>query len=162
MRIYVASSWRNGRVTELVEAMRAVGHEVYDFREDDADGAAFNWSDIDPEWQKWDPETFRKNLLHPRADAGYQRDFFALQACEAVVLVMPCGRSAHLELGYAVGAGKLTAILLSDGEPELCYRMVDKICLNIQELDEFITAEERKRASLFKFEAAPITKKGPE
>ena len=55
---------------------------------------------------------------------------------DAFVLVMPCGRSAHLELGWAAGAGKPTAILLSDGEPELMYKMVDDICVSIDEVIE--------------------------
>jgi hypothetical protein len=60
----------------------------------------------------------------------------ALEDCTCCVLVMPCGRSAHLELGYAVGAGKKSIILLSDGEPELMYRMVgvDSICISIGEV----------------------------
>jgi nucleoside 2-deoxyribosyltransferase len=47
----------------------------------------------------------------------------ALEDCDACVLVMPCGRSAHLEAGFAIGAGKPTAILISEGEPELMYKM---------------------------------------
>lgn len=30
-------------------------------------------------------------------------------------MVLPCGKSAHLELGWAVGAGKRTIILLEEG-----------------------------------------------
>lgn len=31
-KIYVASSWRNSIQAEIVAALRAEGHEVYDFR----------------------------------------------------------------------------------------------------------------------------------
>ena len=31
-RIYVASSWRNKYFPEVVECLRAEGHEVFDFR----------------------------------------------------------------------------------------------------------------------------------
>ena len=31
-RIYVASSWRNKYFPEVVDALRAAGHQVYDFR----------------------------------------------------------------------------------------------------------------------------------
>lgn len=60
----------------------------------------------------------------------------ALMCCDACVLVMPCGRSAHLELGYAVGARKRTAIYLSDGEPELMYAMADDL---LTQLDDVVT-----------------------
>jgi hypothetical protein len=33
VRVYVASSWRNGQQPAVVAALRAAGHEVYDFRE---------------------------------------------------------------------------------------------------------------------------------
>jgi nucleoside 2-deoxyribosyltransferase len=162
MKIYVASSWRNKKVGDVVSALRRHGHEVYDFREDDEDGAAFNWSDIDPEWQKWTPDEFVKNLGHPRADAGFKRDFEALKTCDAVVLVMPCGRSAHLELGYAVGAGKRTAILLTDGEPELCYRMVDCLSAHITFILTWLEGLESADGRLFRTEALPVTKMRPE
>ena len=42
---------------------------------------------------------------------------------DACVLVLPCGRSAHLEAGWFVGAGKPLHILQLDREePELMYR----------------------------------------
>ena len=46
-RIYVASSWRNQYYPEVVEALRAAGHEVYDFRNPPHGGAGFHWTDID-------------------------------------------------------------------------------------------------------------------
>lgn len=55
---------------------------------------------------------------------------------DVCVLVMPCGRSAHLEAGWFVGAGKPTLILLENGEPELMYRMVgtNNICVSLIDL----------------------------
>ena len=59
----------------------------------------------------------------------------ALDACEACVLVLPCGRSAHLELGHASGAGKRTIVLLAEGcEPELMYRMCSALCATVDEV----------------------------
>ncbi len=46
-KIYVASSWRNKYYPEVVEALRAAGHEVYDFRNPPHGGAGFHWTDID-------------------------------------------------------------------------------------------------------------------
>jgi len=139
MRIYVASSWRNQRLTDVVKALRYAGHEVYDFREHDA----FDWKQIQPDWERWTPKQFCRNLKHPAAVAGYQRDITALNHSEAVVLVAPCGRSSHLELGIAIGIGIPTAILLAEGErPELSYSAADRLCLSIQEVLDFLTAEQ--------------------
>ena len=64
-------------------------------------------------------------LEHPLAAKGFSTDMEGLDWADAVVMVMPCGRSSHLELGYAVGKNKRTIILLSQSEPELMYKMVD-------------------------------------
>jgi hypothetical protein len=49
------------------------------------------------------------------------------------VLVQPCGASAHLEFGWAVGAGKRTAVLLSDSDfrPDLMLKMADYLAPNL-------------------------------
>jgi len=134
MKIYVASSWRNDNQQNVVVALRAGGHLVYDFRNPDHGGGGFHWSDIDPDWQQWSPEKFREGLEHDVAASGFGSDMDAMKWADACVLVMPCGRSAHLELGWFVGAGKRTVILLEDGEPELMYRMVDHLCIDLGEV----------------------------
>ena len=54
---------------------------------------------------------------------------------DVTVLVLPCGRSAHLELRYAAGMGQRTAVLmLEPQEPELMYGLCDHICLSMVEL----------------------------
>jgi hypothetical protein len=74
-------------------------------------------------------------LDHPRSRAGFQSDFDAMQRADTFVMVLPCGKSAHLELGWAIGAGKRTAILLEDPvEPELMYLMVDHLATSVIDL----------------------------
>ena len=132
-RVYVASSWRNEKQPAVVDSLRMVGHEIYDFRSVEG----FHWSDIDSEWESWTPEKFRENLEHPLAQAGFESDFKHLKWAEVLVLVMPCGRSAHLEAGWFVGKGKPTIILLDDGAPELMYKMCN-ICVSIEEVVKLI------------------------
>lgn len=130
--IYVASSWRNEKLQQaVVRALRDWGADVYDFREPAPGASGFGWRELDPNWQSWSPSTFIQNLEHPVARGSFRTDMNALKAADLVVLVMRCGRSAHLELGYAVGAGKPTGILLTDGEPELMYKMADCITTEI-------------------------------
>ncbi len=136
MNVYVATSWRNERQPEIVKALREEGHTVYDFRAPVPGDNGFHWSEIDPEWKKWTPAEYRLQLDHPTAHRGFSHDMRALDTADAVVLVMPCGRSAHLELGYAAGQGKHTVILLSEGEPELMYKMVDCIAVDMGEVTD--------------------------
>ncbi len=138
MRIYVASSWRNEVVQqETVATLRAAGHDVYDFRNPEPGDNGFSWRQIDPdrEWLK-DPARFRAGLEHPVAQHGFRLDMSALTSADATVLVLPCGRSAHLELGYAVGSGQRTIVLLDTpmSEPELMYLACDAMCVSIGEV----------------------------
>lgn len=123
--VYVASSWRNPVQPLVVRTLRDAGVECYDFRNPHHpdQGGGFGWSEIDPDWQSWSPSQFVTALEHPVAVDGYRLDWGAMERARACVLVMPCGRSAHIEAGYFVGAGRPLHILLSDGEPELMYRM---------------------------------------
>lgn len=147
MKIYVASSWRNEQQPEVVHRLGIEGHRVYDFRNPSPSDHGFHWSDIDKHWQSWTPARFRDALQHPTACRGFAMDKLALVAADAVVLVMPCGRSAHLEFGYAVGQGKQGVILLSDGEPELMYRMASNICVTLDEVVAALRAAPRETAA---------------
>lgn len=133
MRIYVASSWRNTIQPSVVDALRTAGHDVYDFRNPPG-GAGFGWEQIDADWQRWTPAQYRAALQHPLAVDGYASDIGALRQCDACVLVLPSGRSASWEFGYAMGQGKAGAVLqLEHLEPELMYREA-AICATLDEL----------------------------
>lgn len=139
MKIYVASSWRNEHQPAVVTALRDTRHEVYDFRNPEPGNTGFRWSDVEPEWKTWSPERFRALLQHV-AESGFRLDMDALESCDACVMLLPCGRSASLEMGYAIGAGKRTFILLADGEPELMFKMADHICLDVEEVVGILAA----------------------
>ncbi len=140
MRIYVASSWRCEHQPFVVQRLRELGHEVYDFRGCDTGWGSvsdrvgipggFQWSDVDPDWKNWptDIPRYLRGLNHPRAIEGYNRDMDALKRADACILVNPCGQSAHAELGYAAGAGKLTAAWCPEiREPDLMLKMAGYI-----------------------------------
>lgn len=123
MKVYLASSWRNEMQPAVLAALRQHGHDVYDFRNPAPGNVGFSWSEIDPNWQKWTAADYREALKHPVAARGYGYDIAALEACEACVLLLPSGRSASWEFGYAMGAGKIGAVFMPvTCEPELMYR----------------------------------------
>lgn len=142
MKVYVASSWRNSTQRAVVHLCRSMGHEVYDFREPKPGNAGFSWGEIDRTIPRGatDPDMvieaaqIRDMLGHPIAEAGFALDMDALRWCDACVLVLPCGRSAHLEAGWAAGAGKLTVGLLTDGAPDLMWKMLDHLIVHAGEL----------------------------
>ncbi|MGA7119544.1 MAG: hypothetical protein WBY94_05560 [Polyangiaceae bacterium] len=138
IRVYVASSWRNeARQQATVRALRDAGHNVYDFRNPAPGDTGFGWRQCSTPEQLKDPSRFRDEVLtHPIAREGFRKDMSALRGADATVLVLPCGRSAHLELGYAIGALQHTIVLLDDpiSEPELMYLACSDLCVSIAEV----------------------------
>lgn len=135
-RIYVASSWRNELQPTIVRALRSAGHEVYDFRAPAPGVSGFSWSEIDPNWQSWTPAEYREALKHPIAKRGYGYDIAALRACTSCVLVLPSGRSASWEFGFAMARSDTycnSVVAFHKCEPELMY-LEANIITSIDEL----------------------------
>ena len=133
--IYVASSWRNPAQPGVVATLRRHSYPVYDFRNPAPGNTGFAWAQIDPHWEKWTTYEFVGALKHPIAAAGFKLDMDALKSATAVVLVLPCGRSAHLEAGWIVGAGRPLFILAPDAEePELMYAMATAVVASMDML----------------------------
>lgn len=134
-RVYVASSWRNTYQQEVVKRLRDAGYDVYDFKNPRPGDNGFHWSEIDPTWKEWMPQQFINGLNHSIAQRGFNSDMTALASCEICVLVLPSGRSAHIEAGYAAGAGKKVFVLIPEKiEPELMYKMTAGQCSDIDGL----------------------------
>lgn len=86
--------------------------------------------------------------------AGFESDFGAMQWADAGVLLLPCGRSAHLEAGWFVGAGKPLYIVLDEAEfptptgasnPELMYRMATRVVVDVAALVDVLGPEPVER-----------------
>lgn len=147
MNLYVASSWRNRFQPGVVARLRAEGHEVYDFRNPAGAGenTGFGWQQIDVNWRFWTPERYKQALTHAVAQRGFEADERGMIRADACVLVLPSGRSAHVEFGWMVGRGKLGYVLLSEEgfEPDLMYLLTphDRICTSLDELVAKVAAD---------------------
>jgi hypothetical protein len=123
---------------------------VHDYKDTASGGGGASTPDMDNlARMRFEPAQFRALLdQHPLARALFDKDMNALRSCDACVMVLPCGRSAHLELGYAVGAGKRTiALLQGECEPDLMYKMVDRLCVSIDEVLQALREWEQREAS---------------
>jgi nucleoside 2-deoxyribosyltransferase len=150
MKIYVASSWRNGRQNEVVNFLREAGHEVYDFKNPSETDKGFDWADIDPNWEDWTTIQYVDALQHPIAEKGFNNDFNAMKWADACVLVLPCGRSAHTEAGWMAGQGKPVIVLLDDHSgPELMYKIYDKLAGSINDVQFKLTQIEENPYACF-------------
>jgi hypothetical protein len=111
--VYLIGSLRNPRIPEIAKAMRDAGINVFD-----------DWHAAGPEaddcWQQYEQargRSYADALNGAHACNVFDFDKRNIDGAFAVVLVLPAGKSGHLEFGYAVGCGKHAYILL-DGEPE--------------------------------------------
>lgn len=149
-KIYVASSWRCSMQPAVIGALRFIGVDYYDFMHPAPGNEGFHWSEVIPGYrrgiagQRVNPYKYLEAIEHPIAQEGFRLDFEAMQSCDTCILVQPCGRSAHLELGWFVGQGKATAVLLEADsvEPDLMYKMVDYIAPTLFDLLGWLGVED--------------------
>lgn len=129
-RIYLATSWKNPWHEELRDLLRSEGFEVFDFKAVRVDG--------------WPPAAWTWEHMHSvTARDKFTANVKALQWCDTVVAVMPFGRSASMELGWAVGAGKRTAVYVDlSQEPELMLHLADFSTIHKRELVEWLHGED--------------------
>ena len=134
-RIYLIGSLRNAEVAKLGNLLRNEGFDIFD-----------DWHAAGPEaddfWQKYEiakGNNFRQALAGAAAQNVFAFDKRNLDASDAVIMVMPAGKSGHLELGYMAGKGKKTCIFMN-GEPErfdVMYNFADYVALNEAEVIEW-------------------------
>lgn len=119
-RIYIASSWRNEvAARELAAFLREAGHEVDCFCDPSTGRFVFNVPL--PDRPHLDAKTFLES--DSRARQAFREDRAWIEWADVLVMLLPCGKSAHLEAGYARGLRK-TVIIYGDfpkGEIEVMY-----------------------------------------
>lgn len=142
MRIYVASSWKNEKRCLLIaKVLRDWGHEVDCFCDASSGRYVFNYQELG--------DVSKMNavsaLEEPKVIRAFQEDKHWLDWAECVVLLLPSGKSAHLEAGYAAGRGKKLVILgeFPKGEMDVMYGFAQYLVRNIDELEEALNRLER-------------------
>lgn len=167
--IYVASSWRNPHYEGILDCLDQWALPYYNWRDEEG----FHWSDVFSNLVGFDslkhhvdhwtepipPYMFANALAHERARAGFERDMQHLREATAVILLLECGKSAHLEAGWAIGAGKPTALYMTGPlQPELMYGMFDLVTDDIDRLMHWAKVkhdEQARRKTIEYLENAP-------
>lgn len=135
--IYLIGSLRNEVIPKYAEVLREeCGLDVFD-----------DWFAAGPEaddyWKKYEVQKGNdlvSALEGYAAQHVFHFDKSHLQRCDAALLVLPAGKSGHLELGFVAGLGKPTFILL-DGDPErfdVMYGFATKVFRNEEEMIEYL------------------------
>lgn len=111
--VYIIGSLRNEKIPQIGNLLRDNGYDAFD----DWYGAGHEADD------KWRDYEAIRGRPHKEALFGYAAkhtfafDKHHLDRCDLAVLVMPAGKSGHLELGYFVGKGK-PGFILFDAVPD--------------------------------------------
>jgi len=136
-KIYLASSWKNKKAVDRVaKELSNLGYEVDNFTDPSNGRFVFSWTELPQEiLQNLNAKTFLKDW---RTQKAFKQDKEKIDWADAVVMIMPCGRSSHLELGYAAGKGKKTIIYYPNGfingEFETMYGFADVITSCIEDV----------------------------
>jgi hypothetical protein len=136
MKIYVASSWRNTFYHTTTDFLRECGHEIMDWRTTEK---GFGWDQVSSiDKRDWTGPYYRDHILqHPRAVEGFEYDISLMHAADCCVLLLPSGRSAHIEAGIFIGWGKRVFVYIPVfDEPELMYKAAKGIFFRLEELAE--------------------------
>ena len=120
MKIYIASSWKMSDIClSLSGLIRSWGHEVDCFCDESTGRFVLDYRELGST-QELDAINF---LEFEKTQKSFIEDKKHLDWSEAVVMVLPCGKSAHLEAGYVKGQGKRLYILgeFPKGEFDVMY-----------------------------------------
>jgi nucleoside 2-deoxyribosyltransferase len=131
--IYLIGSLRNPEVPVVAAFLREQGHEVFD----DWYAAGPNADDY---WQAYEQidrcHNFKQALAGEAANHIFEFDLSWLERCDTVVMLLPAGKSGHLEFGWAVGQGKRGFVLFPK-EPDrydVMYQFAHAVFFSKEEL----------------------------
>jgi hypothetical protein len=125
MKIYLIGSLKNPHIPNIGKGLRDIGHDVFD--DWHAGGPT-----ADGEWQRFHRQrgdTYAQALKGKAARLHFEFDMHHLAAADAAILVLPAGKSAHIELCVMHGWSRPTFVFF-DAEPaewDLMYNIVDEV-----------------------------------
>ena len=123
---------RNPQIPELGKAIRQLGYDVFDDWFAAGEIADDSWRDYETHRGR----TYAEALKGHAAQHVFGFDLEHLDRSDIGVLVLPAGRSGHLEFGYLCGQGKIGYVLLDGPERwDVMYQFAAKVCANFKELE---------------------------
>ena len=125
MLIYIASSFRNPLLASVFTAVVGAGYTTHDWRTGDGTPGKLFAASYD------DPAAYVADLNAAAAVDKFNLDRAALDACDAVVLLTPCGNDAHCEVGYAAARNVPVIVYLAEFTPGLMHRFGDEFVADI-------------------------------
>lgn len=139
MKIYLASSWKMvERVMQMKGLLEREGHQVDAFCDDSGGRFSFSYDQL--------PDVSGHNAItvfgFPKVRRAFEEDKKWLDWADVVLLILPSGKSAHLEAGYGKGQGKHLIIYRDSfppGEFDVMYGFADLMTNDIREITRYLS-----------------------
>ena len=127
-------SLRNPQLPHLGNRIRELGYDVFD-----------DWwaggENADDWWKTYEEirgRSYQEALYDRYPTHIWEFDKYHLDTSDVGVLMLPIGRSAHIELGYLIGKGKPTYVLfdqeLGTARWDVMFRFAEQVFFNIDDL----------------------------
>ena len=131
--IYLIGSLRNPEVPKIANKLREAGFEVFDDWYAAGEKADDAWRD----YEKQRGRTFPEALSGLAAQHVFSFDRKHLEAADIGVLVLPAGKSGHIEMGWLVGRGRSCYVLLDNLDRwDVMYMFASGVFVTVEELLE--------------------------
>ncbi len=135
MKYFIASKWKNKEMVKMLsDGIKFKGHEAYSFLDNSAnlltgrpiaeDTLFFEEILKSKDWK-----------LNPHVYQIFHSEIKNIRKCDALILLLPCGISSHLEAGIAYGLNKNLILIGKAEKPEIIYLIFDQTYFN---LDDFL------------------------
>jgi hypothetical protein len=137
--LYLIGSLRNSRIPELAKRLRSENENVEVF--DDWYAAGPEADDFWKEYEQSKGSDYQEALRGYSARNVFEYDRRHLNRCTHAILVLPAGKSGHMEIMYAQYAvGAKTAILLDpeDVRWDVMYQFIPTILNNDEEINSWL------------------------
>jgi hypothetical protein len=129
--IYLIGSLRDPKIPKIAKKLRETGLEIFD------DWYAAGY-EADDKWRDYEIErgrTYIEALEGLAANHVFTFDLKYLNESKAAILILPCGKSGHLEFGYIIGQGKPGYILLDTPDRwDVMYKFATKVFTDLESL----------------------------
>lgn len=132
-KVYLIGSLRNKEVISYANDLRDWLPDVTIF--DDWMAAGPEADDYWKEYETARGRSYAEALGGFAARHVFNFDRHHLDTCDAAILALPAGKSGHLELGYAIGRGKMGYILLDEPDRwDVMYQFAKLVTTELEEI----------------------------
>jgi nucleoside 2-deoxyribosyltransferase len=128
---FISSRWRNrDLVLTLVKSLREKGQKVLSFFENphNSDAADDDPEEVMKKWESmpnWQQEKIVKQI--------FEEDMRCIRKSDTVILLLPAGISAHVEIGFAHGLNKKCILIGKPEKTESAYMIFNETYDSIED-----------------------------